>query len=589
MASSQSSPRLLRSRGGQTSTLDSPRPCYRSQSRRVLHRRRIKSVTREHEMVSQPEPEPATEPSPEHHQNSLHVGDAVAVFSYSAARWVDGEVVKVFEDDFLWVEYGVGREWCGKTLSMHSEDLIVPSISHPCDGVWQKLRATDSDAEVELSEVDPEATGVIRDLSWYTNVNSIWEVLRGGDVVLIKGLWLLELGLSHGVLPCRQELPSEAIWDIEELKQQFHKPNPLFGKPLIVAISHCWHSVEHPDPQGSQLQDLCPFIAVYEGATSGLNPGDYEHVAVFWAYCSLYQPRRRTPGGPSEFLPWQEASRRRALQNMHFWYAHECIHTWCHTKVMHGIPGYYERGWPTWELSVSLLITGLGSTSATFFYHGACVLDVCAISSDACRRSYNDLIDQCQMIRQPPLTPEQFNDVIEKKVFTARNADLPLIKEKYTQAFSQILGNAQILRYRSLGWGVQEMRQLCQVLPFCHNLEELDLSDNCIEADGCRTLAGALPDCSCLRTLRFADNPAMTGRGILRERCPNLKIYWAGNFAETAVRAVQGHYEEYRDMVIDAATAARALGTRLTHVQADALGWIQKARSRVFGERSTKI
>jgi len=41
----------------------------------------------------------------DHRQGALHEGDAVHVFSQSSDEWVDGEVVKIFEGNFVRVEY----------------------------------------------------------------------------------------------------------------------------------------------------------------------------------------------------------------------------------------------------------------------------------------------------------------------------------------------------------------------------------------------------------------------------------------------------------------------------------------------------
>ena len=44
---------------------------------------------------------------------SLHVGDPVRVFSRSADKWVDGEVVIFEEGNFVRVEYEIREDWFG--------------------------------------------------------------------------------------------------------------------------------------------------------------------------------------------------------------------------------------------------------------------------------------------------------------------------------------------------------------------------------------------------------------------------------------------------------------------------------------------
>ena len=95
MASALSSQDMWRGRGRQPQTLGQPR--HRSESRRLSdHRRKVKTVARKRG----------------HCPGALHEGDPVRVFSRSADKWVDGEVVKIFEGSFVRVEYDVGGYWC---------------------------------------------------------------------------------------------------------------------------------------------------------------------------------------------------------------------------------------------------------------------------------------------------------------------------------------------------------------------------------------------------------------------------------------------------------------------------------------------
>lgn len=100
------------SRDGQPSTLGSPRPRHRSESRRHSDWNRDKAVAR----------------TGDHRPRALHVGDVVRVFSRLADKWVGAEVVEFVKDHYVRVEYEVGEQWCGKTLHMHSELLDVLAI-----------------------------------------------------------------------------------------------------------------------------------------------------------------------------------------------------------------------------------------------------------------------------------------------------------------------------------------------------------------------------------------------------------------------------------------------------------------------------
>lgn len=112
MASAQSSQDMWHGRGRQPQTLGNAQPRHRSESRRLSDRRRpVKTAARKCD----------------HCPGALHESDPVRVFSRSADKWVDGEVVKLGEGNFVRVEYEVEGDWCGKTLHLHSEHLVIPT------------------------------------------------------------------------------------------------------------------------------------------------------------------------------------------------------------------------------------------------------------------------------------------------------------------------------------------------------------------------------------------------------------------------------------------------------------------------------
>ena len=72
---------------------------------------------------------------------------------------------------------------------------------------------------------------------------------------LIDLRWLVKLGRKRGRLPKWQDLPTEAKVPLGELRRSYGG----WGLP-ILALSYPWHSKHHPDPQGSQLQQLLPLL-----------------------------------------------------------------------------------------------------------------------------------------------------------------------------------------------------------------------------------------------------------------------------------------------------------------------------------------
>jgi len=115
MASAQPSRDTWRGRDRPPSTLGSPRPRHRSESRRLSDRHSVETVAHKRD----------------HCPGSLHAGGAVRVFSRSVGHWVDAKDVKLVEDHCVRVEYELGEHWCGKTLRVHSDHLDIPSLRSP--------------------------------------------------------------------------------------------------------------------------------------------------------------------------------------------------------------------------------------------------------------------------------------------------------------------------------------------------------------------------------------------------------------------------------------------------------------------------
>ena len=92
---------------------DLPVPIVQSMFSLTNERRRdVKAVSQKHD----------------HGRDALHKGDAVRVFSQSADVWVAGQVVKIFEGDFVCVEYEVDELRHRKSLHLCSVHLDLCSV-----------------------------------------------------------------------------------------------------------------------------------------------------------------------------------------------------------------------------------------------------------------------------------------------------------------------------------------------------------------------------------------------------------------------------------------------------------------------------
>ena len=91
----------------------------------------------------------------------------------------------------------------------------------------------------------------------------------------------------------------------------------------------------------------------------------------------------------------------------------------------------------------------------------------------------------CKKVRPPPLSPEQFNELMDEKAedgapkieFTVED-DRELIKGLYKTTFAGVVGNAKEIDWSGLGWDCELSELMPVLLVAAHTLEVLDLQDN---------------------------------------------------------------------------------------------------------------
>jgi len=338
----------------------------------------------------------------------------------------------------------------------------------------------------------------------FENCRVIKDALATGAVALVRAAWLLELSNGEGRLPRRQDMPEEAFWN----------PNDLFdGVQLrtgheIAAVSYCWHTREHPDPTGAQLKTLCHVIKSWNQTKFGLL---VTRIAVFIDWCSIVQ----CPRSAKDELLFQEALRYSAV-----WFAHPYIHVWMMTNTPDGVLPYKERGWPTFEKTLSALtsrhsdVLDIGRLESGIHYleRGWPSSDV-AVS--ALIQANIDSFDGsgmkvCAMQRDPFLSPEEFTKVLSTKTFCHR-ADFQLLKEIYARTFQTVANSVEILDFSGQEWGDWEMDKISDALPSFTRLTELNLANNEITDLGLSSLAKAVPFCRSLRCLYLTNNDIEAG------------------------------------------------------------------------------
>eukprot|EP00928_Gymnodinium_smaydae_P091215 TRINITY_DN74924_c0_g1_i1.p1 TRINITY_DN74924_c0_g1~~TRINITY_DN74924_c0_g1_i1.p1 ORF type:complete len:417 (+),score=75.42 TRINITY_DN74924_c0_g1_i1:122-1372(+) len=175
------------------------------------------------------------------------------------------------------------------------------------------------DASLEALEVTAGA-GV-------ATLDSIFDALSDGDVVLLRGRWLLELFKLGSTLPHRQDLPAKASWPLETLRKLLlpvREGRSESAKVVLAAVSCFWLAAEHPDPRGQHLQALCHYI----GKRLDPKRQSAEDVAVFWDYaCSPQEDQSLS----------QRLQLERALERRSLWYTHPKVEVWILTEDSPGV------------------------------------------------------------------------------------------------------------------------------------------------------------------------------------------------------------------------------------------------------------
>ena len=177
----------------------------------------------------------------------------------------------------------------------------------------------------------------------------------------------------------------------------------MLRRPMsVLAVSHCWETAAHPDPEGATLVMLCD--AMERAMSKKVTNGEYtwekipSEMAVFYDYGSLYQKCPRT-GEPRTAM--ENAAFKAALSRMQVWYAHQLTTCFFMTEPPAGSTAlrYTERGWPTFEYQVSMLAkTWTSSGWPQLFDVG---------------RGVDKLF-----VRPPPLSTEALLELLQTKCFT---------------------------------------------------------------------------------------------------------------------------------------------------------------------------
>lgn len=330
--------------------------------------------------------------------------------------------------------------WSEKSLELIRKELPEPvPIDMLADWMYSSTSVAAGAAHLQQAKAMRKAVEAMRqsmplDLdptrqAWKTYAGNALEAVLEVDkdlgespVRLVDARFIMFLERSGGKLERRQDLPEEAFISLQKLKclpacQVFeHTCLP------IASISHTWHQPDHPDPKGFNLRILARFIeALYE--TNSIQHGGT--LALFMDFLSLFQkgPAMEARSQTEQILF------NKALYSGLQWYAHPSLFTLKLSQMPEGYPdgfkfpadttiniaSYFDRGWCFAESSVSNLVR-----------HNVQVFDLGALS-DAMQphERPQDIMMECTTDRDPPLTPDDFRDVLARKSFTSKKVDQP--------------------------------------------------------------------------------------------------------------------------------------------------------------------
>ena len=426
----------------------------------------------------------------------------------------------------------------------------------------------------------------------YTEPDSIWMALKTGSVRLLKLTWVVSLSKANGILGRRQDLPEEAFISIKELQQLWlasgRRDGPNTGNSdgilPIIAISFCWLTSAHPDPEGKQLKTIAAVLEAelvkYRTESSKSFKG-FADMGIFWDWASIYQKDpalfdvSETPAAKAEgderaaFIADLQARRKfyggakyeasrtgeekqafsYALgETMDLWYAHQGTIVYKLTKLPDGNTsrqkGYYDSGWPTYERCCAEQIKRVSFRFAREF---KMVLDLGSEDPEEIGRAW-------------PTAPEDFDELLESKTFT-NGSDKEIVKSQYRRFTVSQLGGAEQLDFDGMPHpSVAEAARFGRCLNLCVNVSELSLSRAGLDDTSCMAIfsnlsEGALPRLTRLRLIQNLIGDA--GVDALAVACtlalPSLQeIYVQGNnISPQALERLKARVtEQGRDLMI---------------------------------------
>ena len=262
----------------------------------------------------------------------------------------------------------------------------------------------------------------------------------------------------EGVVPAWQQLPSEAIVPLTQLRQSTYR----LGLPVAV-LSYGWAAKHHPDPTGEQLRRMLPALRSMKNFKDPDN--GVPTWGLVWDFMSLPQRGYTTKydADHEDRTDYQLKRFGKGLKHINVWYGHAYVTTLvCDWPMPAGAQNPHPidvRGWCVFERHLSSIVKD-----------SYCYLQLSLLPADAESMHWDGVVRACKGARRPPLAADAFErlmrDNLESGAFKftngkdATNVCIP----QYAEAFTRLLGTSKVLVYERLGWGAAEGEQLAAAL-----------------------------------------------------------------------------------------------------------------------------
>ena len=331
-----------------------------------------------------------------------------------------------------------------------------------------------------------DVVGAHQSVDNYNALEELWRLcVRGraqSGICLLKSAWLQRQSDEARRLPSRNALPRDAVYS-----------GPITQESVfIIALSYCWATREHPDPENKLLADVCEVLKYldtsrhfgdHDAAIRAKNIGERE-VLVFWDYPCLYQKGDTSTNGITLL---QRDSFERGLDSINILYGHvgtlSLLCTKHYADPTTRMP-YQDSAWPYFEMLVSTLIKPADkgvNLPIALEWIGAKASDIASgHRGHQSNCSLYWLYDHARRReRRLPVPPEQFNeDIVGKKA--TNGSDRQILINKFKQTFDAVMAPAQKLQLANVpGPNASEWHLfLTKTLRSCTALVHVVLSRN---------------------------------------------------------------------------------------------------------------